>query len=62
MMRVIQNIIRGVLSATILFLRDNARPYSAAQSQDFITSFKWEQMNPPFSPDVAQVIITSFYI
>ena len=31
-----------------------ARPHSAAQTQDLITSFKWEQMDhPPYSPDLA---------
>ena len=35
-------------------LHDNARPHSAAQTQDLITSFKWEQMDhPPYSPDLA---------
>ena len=42
---------RGMLSATILLLHDNARPYSAAQTQDLITSFMWEQMDyPPVQP------------
>ena len=50
----IQNKRRGMLSATILLLHDTARPHSAAQTQDFITSFKWEQMDhPPYSPDLA---------
>ena len=35
-------------------LHDNAWPHSAAQTQDLITSFKWEQMgHPPYSPDLA---------
>ena len=42
----IQNKRRGMLSATILLLHDNARPHSAAQTQNLITSFKWEQMDP----------------
>ena len=43
-----------MLSATILSLHDNARPHSAVQTQDLITSFKWEQMDhPPYSPDLA---------
>ena len=44
-----------MLSATILLLHDNARPHSAAQTQDLITSFKWEQMDhpPSYSPDLA---------
>jgi len=35
----IQNKRRGMLSATILLLCDNARLHSAAQTQDLITSF-----------------------
>jgi len=51
--RAIQNKRRGMLSATILLLHDNARPHSAAQTQDLITSFKWEKMDhPPYSPDL----------
>ena len=50
----IQNKRRGMLSATILLLHDNARPHSAAQTQDLITSFRWERMDhPPYSPDLA---------
>jgi len=45
--RTIQNKRRGMLSSTILLLHDNARPHSAAQTQDLITSFKWEQMDHP---------------
>ena len=49
----IQNKRHGILSATILLLHDNARPHSAAQTQDLITSFRWEQMDhPPYSPDL----------
>jgi len=47
----IQNKRRGMLSATILLFHDNARPHSAARTQDLITSFKWEQMDhPPLQP------------
>jgi len=43
-----------MLSATILLLHNNARLHSAAQTQDRITSFKWEQMDyPQYSPDLA---------
>jgi len=43
-----------MLSAAILLLHDNAWPHTAAQTQDLITSFKWEQMDhPPYSPDLA---------
>jgi len=59
----IQNKRRGMPSATILLLHDNARPHSAAQTQDLITTFKWEQMGHP--PHTAliwhRVIITSSY-
>jgi len=34
-----------MLSANILLLHDNAWAHSAAQTQDLITSFKWEQMD-----------------
>jgi len=51
----IQNKRRGMLSATILLLHNNAWPHSAAQTQDLITTFKWEQMDhPQYSPDLAQ--------
>ena len=46
-----QNKRRGMLSATILLLHDNARPHSAAQNQDLITSFRWKQLDhPPVQP------------
>ena len=49
----IQNKRRAILSATILLLHDNTWPHSAAQTQDLITSFRWEQMDhPPYSPDL----------
>jgi len=49
--RAIQNERRGMLSATIFVLHDNALPHSAAQTQ---TLFKWEQMDhPPYSLDLA---------
>jgi len=38
--RAFQHKRRGMLSATILLLHDNPRPHSAAQTQDFVTSFK----------------------
>ena len=44
----VQNKRRGMLSATILLLHNNTRPHSAAQTQDLITSFRWEQMDHPF--------------
>jgi len=49
----IQNKRCGMLSATILLLQDNAQPHSAAQTQDLVTSFKWEQMDHHlYSPDL----------
>jgi len=43
-------------------LYDEARPHSAAQTQDLITSFKWEQMDHPRRALIwRQVIITSPY-
>jgi len=49
----IQNKRRGMLSATILLLHDDARPHFVAQTQDLITSFRWEQMDHPlYSPDL----------
>jgi len=42
-----------ILSATILLPHNNTRPHSAAQTQDLITSFNWEQMDHPlYSPDL----------
>jgi len=50
----IQNKRRRMLSVTILLLHDNAQPHSATQTQDLITSFKWEQMDHLlYSPDLA---------
>ena len=41
------------MSATILFLHDNAWTHSAAQIQDLIPSFRWEQMDhPSYGPDL----------
>ena len=34
-------------------VHDNARPHSAAQTQDLITSFRWKQMeHPPYTPNL----------
>ena len=58
----VQNKRRGMLSATILLLHDNARPHSAAQAQHLITSFRWEQMDHPSTALIwRQVIFTSSY-
>jgi len=52
--RSIRNKRHRMLSVNILLLHDNTRPHSAVQTQDLITSFKWEQMDHPrCSPDLA---------
>lgn len=52
--RAIQNKRRGMLSAGVVLLHDNARPHTANRTQDLITSFGWEQLDhPPYSPDLA---------
>jgi len=58
----IQNKRRGIMSATILLFHENARPHSVAQTQDLITSFRWEQMDQPRAALIwRQVIFTSSY-
>jgi len=43
-------------------VHDNARLRSVAQTQDLITSFRWEQMDHPRKPLIwRQVIFTSSY-
>ena len=43
-------------------LRDNTRRHSAAQTQDLITSFMWEQMDHPRTTLIwRQAIFTSSY-
>ena len=48
----IQSKRRGMQSAAILLFHYDARPHCAAQAQELITSFKWEQMDhpTPYSP------------
>jgi histone-lysine N-methyltransferase SETMAR len=49
----IQNERRGMLSRGVVMLHDNARPHTAAATQDLITTFGWEQFDhPPYSPDL----------
>ncbi|GFX08184.1 mariner Mos1 transposase [Trichonephila clavipes] len=52
--RAIQNKRRGMLSAGVVLLHDNARPHTANRTQDLITSFGWEQLDhTPYSPYLA---------
>jgi hypothetical protein len=41
----IQNKRCGMLSQGVLMLRDNARPHTAATTQDLIAAFGWEQLD-----------------
>jgi histone-lysine N-methyltransferase SETMAR len=53
--RAIQNKRRGMLSAGIVFLHDNARPHTARLTANLLQEFSWEVFNhPPYSPDLAQ--------
>ncbi|GFT51452.1 histone-lysine N-methyltransferase SETMAR [Trichonephila clavipes] len=52
--RLIQNKMRGMLSAGVVLLHDNSRPHTANRTQDLITSFGREKLDhPPYSPDLA---------
>lgn len=52
--RAIQNKRRGLLSSGVVLLHDNARPHTAARTQDLLNHFNWEVFNhPPYSPDLA---------
>jgi histone-lysine N-methyltransferase SETMAR len=52
--RAIQNKRRGMLSAGIVFLHDNARPHTARRTGSLMQEFSWEVFNhPPYSPDLA---------
>jgi hypothetical protein len=43
-----------MLSRGLVRLHDNARPHTAAATQDLIVTFGWEQFNhPPYNPDLA---------
>jgi len=51
--RAIQNKRRGMLSRCVVMIHDNARPHTAAATQNLITTFGWEQFDhPPYSPDL----------
>jgi hypothetical protein len=52
--RAMQNKRRGMLSRDVVMLHVNARPHTAAATQDLIATFGWEQFDhPPYSPDLA---------
>jgi hypothetical protein len=52
-----------MLSQGVVMLHDNARPHTAATTQDLITTFGWEQFNhPPYSPDLAPRDFHVFFI
>jgi hypothetical protein len=43
-----------MLSRGVVMIHDNARPHTAAATQNIITTFAWEQSDhPPYSPDLA---------
>jgi hypothetical protein len=49
--RAIQSKRRGMLSRGVVMLHENARPHTAAATQDLITTFGWEQFDhPPLQP------------
>jgi histone-lysine N-methyltransferase SETMAR len=51
--RAIQNKRRDMLSRVVVMLHDNARPHTAAATQDLITTFGCEKFNhPPYSADL----------
>lgn len=52
--RAIQNKRRGMLSAKVVLIHDNARPHASARTQRELQSLKWEIFgHPPYSPDLA---------
>jgi histone-lysine N-methyltransferase SETMAR len=53
--RAIQNSRRGMLTGGgVSLLDDNARPHTAAVSEELLTSFGWDIVtHPPYSPDLA---------
>lgn len=52
--RAIQNKRRGMLTAGIVLLHDNARPHTAAVTSNLLHKFRWDIFDhPPYSPDLA---------
>ena len=52
--RAIHNKWRGILSRGVVMIHENARPNTAAATQNHITTFGWEQFDHPlYSPDLA---------
>ncbi|KAJ4448311.1 hypothetical protein ANN_10326, partial [Periplaneta americana] len=52
--RAIQNKRRGMLTAGVVLLHDNARPHTARLTAAVLTEFGWELFDqPPYSPDLA---------
>ncbi|KAJ4438847.1 hypothetical protein ANN_14800 [Periplaneta americana] len=52
--RAIQNKRRGMLTAGVVLLHDNARPHMARLTAAVLTEFGWELFHPPpYSPDLA---------
>ncbi|KAJ4436264.1 hypothetical protein ANN_18895 [Periplaneta americana] len=52
--RVIQNKRRGMLTAGVVLLHDNARPHTAQRTAAVLTEFGWELFDhPPYKPDLA---------
>ncbi|XP_011049295.1 PREDICTED: histone-lysine N-methyltransferase SETMAR-like [Acromyrmex echinatior] len=52
--RAIQNKRRGMLTAGVSLLHDNARPHVAASTTALLNQFSWDVLtHPPYSPDLA---------
>ncbi|KAJ4442943.1 hypothetical protein ANN_04541 [Periplaneta americana] len=52
--RAIQNKRRGLLTAGVVLLHDNARPHTARRTAAVLAEFGWELFDhPPYSPDLA---------
>ena len=49
-----------MLSQGVVMIHDNARPHTAAATQNLIATFGWEQFNhPPYSSDL---VPSGFYL